>query len=530
MRYRSNTLRELPQVSDNFTTFTFRLLPGIYFADDQAFKGKKRELIAADYVYSWKRHYDPRLKSPSLYGLENAKILGLSELRKQLMDAKKPFDYDREVAGLRVIDKYTFQLKTAEPNPRLLDGLTDGSVWGAVAREVVEYYGDKIMEHPVGTGPYRLKQWRRASQLILERNPGFRDQFYAEQAPSDDPMAQAAVRELQGRKLPIIDRVVIDIIEESQPRWLAFLNGEYDLLEGVPSEYAEQVLPNNELAPHLKKKGIQMLRYPRADVTVSYFNMDHPTVGGLTPEKVALRRAISLAYDIHKEIRLVRKNQAIAAQGPIAPGTWGYLPDMKTEMSDFDPARAKALLDIYGYVDRNGDGWRDLPSGAPLVLEYATQPDQPSRQLSEIWKKCMDAVGIKVQFKVAKWPENLKAANAGKLMMWGVGWSAGTPDGDNFLSLGYGPNKGQSNKARFDLEEFNLAYDDQERRANTPERLAAMTRTQQLLVVYMPYKFHAHRVFTDLAQPWVIGYHRNTFMRESWKWLDIDPRRSQLTH
>jgi ABC-type transport system substrate-binding protein len=522
-RYRANTLVALPEVSADFQTFTFRVKPGIYFADDPAFGGKKRELVAADYVYSWKRHYDPRWKSPNLYILQNAKILGLTELRQEGITAKKPFDYQREVEGLKVIDKYTFQVKTGEPNPRLLLELTDGSVWGAVAREVVDMYGDKIMEHPVGTGPFRLGAWRRASKIVLEKNPGFRDQFYDEEAPADDPLAQAAVARLKGRKLPMIDRVEIAIVEENQPRWLTFLNGEHDIMWEVPAEFADIAMPNNQLAPNLKKRHISMVRYPRADVSVTYFNIENPVVGGYTPDKVALRRAISLAVDVDKEIRVVRKSQAVPSQGPVAPSTWGYEPTIKTEMSDYDPARAKALLDMYGYVDRDGDGWRDLPDGGQLVLEYSTQSDQVSRQITELWKKNMDAIGIRLVTKISKWPENLKQATAGKLMMWGVGWSAGAPDGDTFLALGDGGSKGASNKSRFDLPAYNAAYNAQKRLPDGPERQAAMNEAQRLMVAYMPYKLHVHRIFTDLAQPWVIGYHRNVFVREFWKWVDVDP-------
>lgn len=66
-RMRPNTAQAMPEVSDDFRTFTFRIKPGIYFADDPAFKGVKRELTATDYVYALKRHYDPRWKSANLY-------------------------------------------------------------------------------------------------------------------------------------------------------------------------------------------------------------------------------------------------------------------------------------------------------------------------------------------------------------------------------------------------------------------------------------------------------------------------------
>jgi ABC-type transport system substrate-binding protein len=281
-------------------------------------------------------------------------------------------------------------------------------------------------------------------------------------------------------------------------------------------------MPNNKLAPNLAKQGIQMVRFSRADIAHSYFAMEHPVVGGYTPDKVALRRAISLAVDVEREIRLVRRGQAIPAQSSVGPNVWGYDPSFKSEMSEYNLPRAKALLDLYGYTDKDGDGWRDQPDGKPLLLEYATQPDQQNRQLIEQWQRNMDALGIRIEFKTAKWPENLKSSRAGKLMMWGVGWLAGQPDGDTFLAMGYGPNKGQSNHSRFDLPEFNKLYEQQRSLPDGPERQAVFERARNLLITYMPSKIHVHRIFTDLTQPWVSGYERNIFVREQWKYVDVD--------
>ena len=519
---RPKTAAAMPEVSADFRTTTIRIKPGIYFADDPAFKGVKRELTAADYVYSIKRHYDPRWKSGRLYLLESSTLLGLTELRKELAAAKKPFDYDREVEGVRALDRYTLQLKTADPQPRLTELLTYSAVIGAMAREVVEAYGDRVGEHPVGTGAFRLAQWKRSSRIVLERNPNYREEFYSEWVPTWDEKLAAEVRALQGRKLPLVDRVMISIIEESQPRWLSFLNEENDFIEQVPPDFIQSAAPNNQIAPNLKKRDIRMQRYARADLSMSYFAMEHPVVGGYEPGKIALRRAIALAVDGEREIRLVRRSQAIPSQGVIGPGTYGYDKNFKSEMSTFDLARAKALLDMHGYVDKDGDGWRDLPDGKPLRLEYATQPDQQSRQLIEQWQRNMDALKVRIEFKPAKWPENLKSSRAGKLMMWGVGWSAGAPDGDTFLSLGYGPNKGQSNHSRFDLPEYNKLYEAQGMLPDGPERRALMDKAQRLLVAYMPLKGHAHRVWTDMAHPWVKGYHRNIFMSGFYRFVDVD--------
>ena len=523
-KVRPNTLEALPQVADDFKRFTFHVKPGIYFADDPAFKGVRRELTAQDYVYTFKRHYDPVTKSPNLYQLENVKILGLSELRKRVVEAKQPFPYDTDVEGLRALDRYTFEVRLAEPAPRFLqESMTDAGAFGAVAREVVEFYGDKIMAHPVGTGPFRLAEWRRSSLIVLTRSPTYREVLYNEDAPADDTRSLAIAKALQGRRLPMLDRVEISIIEESQPRWLAFLNRQMDFMDRLPNEFSDVAIPNGQLAPNLAKKGIQMDQAPLVDATLAaLFNLDNPVVGGYAPDKVALRRAIALAYNSAEEIRLVRRSQAVPAQSAIAPLAFGYDPAFKSEMSDYDVPRAKALLDLYGYVDRDGDGWRDLPDGSPLVLEYATQPDQLSRQLVELWAKGMKAINIKIIFKPAKWPENLKASKAGKLMMWGVAWGATTPDGDTFLALGYGPNKGGANHSRFDLPAFNALYVKQSRMPNGPEREKVMKEASKLMVAYVPYKISAHRIATDLMHPWVQGYRRNPFVREFYKYVDID--------
>jgi ABC-type transport system substrate-binding protein len=522
VRLRPNTAAAMPEVSADFKTFTVRIRPGIYFDDDPAFEGRKRELTAADYVYSIKRHFDPRWKSPSYQSLANSKIVGLDEVRQAALRDKKPFDYDAPVAGLVALDRYTIRFRLAEPSPRFFaDEMSDPARTGAVAREVVERYGDKIMEHPVGTGPYRLAQWRRSSLIVFEKNPNYRDEVYREEAPADDPLAQAAVQRLAGKKLPLVDRVEVSVIEQAQPRWLSFVNREMDVIEQVPEDFTYVAIPNDKVAPNLAKEGVYEVRYLRNDASMSYFGMENPVVGGYGADKVALRRAIALAVDVAREIRVVRRGQAIVAQAPMGPGLYGYDPAFKSEMGTFDRAKAKALLDLYGYVDRDGDGWRDRPDGAPLVLEYATQPDDLSRQLVTQWQKNMDAIAVRIVFRTAQWPENLKASRAGKLMMWGVGWSGG-PDGEAFLVLGDGASKGQANHARFDLAEYNRLFQRQRVLPDGPERLDVIRRMKEILVAYMPYKAHVHRIWTDLAHPWVVGYHRNVFVRQFWRYVDID--------
>ena len=517
-----NTAVGLPEISGDFTTLTFRIRPGIFFQDHPAFKGQRRELVAADYVYAIKRFYDPRYKSPRLYLLDNAKILGLAQLRAAALKGGK-FDYDAEVDGVRALDRYTLRVRLGESSPRFFQYFADNGFLGAVAREVCEAYDEKaIMGQPVGTGPFRLTDWRRSSRIVLERNPGYRDEAYDEQGAPGDPTAVAIAQKLRGRKLPMLDRVEVYIVEENQPRWLAFLNEEHDLVDEVPYDLADLAIPNGRLAPSLARRGVQMDRGPRSVVDVAIFNVEHPVVGGYTPERVALRRAISLAYSVEDEIRLVRKGQSIPAQSPVAPLVTGYDAAFVSEMSLTDRARARALLDTFGYVDRDGDGWREQPDGSPLVLQMSTQPDALSRALDEQWKRSMNAVGIRIEFKPAKWPENLKNSRAGKLMMWRVGWSAAQPDGDTFLALGYGPNKGQANHARFDLPAYNALYAHQRQLPDGPERERVFHDAKRLFIAYAPYKLLGHRIETSVSHRWLIGFRRHPFMRDFFKYVDID--------
>ena len=141
-----------PEISADGRTWTIRLKPGIRFSDDAAFKGTTRELTAQDYVYAWKRLLDPRVRSPNVEILADRVLGARAAIDKARQNGH--FDYDTEMEDLRAHDRYTIEIKLAEPDYTLFPYLT-GLALSPVAREVVEAYGDssgRVMEHPVGTG------------------------------------------------------------------------------------------------------------------------------------------------------------------------------------------------------------------------------------------------------------------------------------------------------------------------------------------------------------------------------------------
>ena len=517
----------LPEVDNDWRRFTIHVKPGIFFADDPAFGGKRRELVAADYVYALKRIADPAVRSPTWSSIEQLGILGLGAQRQRAIDGHASFDYDAPVTGLQAVDRYTLRIELAEPRPRLVETLAQGDLYGAVAREVVDAYGQQVGAHPVGTGPFRLVQWRRASLIVLERNPGYREVFYDAKPAADDAEGQALLARFKGRRLPMIDRVEVSIIEQQQPRWLSFLNGDADFIERVPEAFIDVAMPGGKLAQNLQKKHLHAYAQVMPDELLTYFNMEDPVVGGYTPEHVALRRAIALGLDTEREGRLARHFQMIPAQSQIVPFTTGYDPAFKSEMGEFDRGRARALLDLYGYVDRNHDGWREQPDGSPLTLVIARQSDAAAQLLAELWQHDMTALGLHTEFRTAQWPENLKAARAGKLMMWDLANGATAPDGQGALEYLYGPSAGNFNLARFRSKEFDAVYDKLLVLPDGPERDALFLEAKRIAVAWMPYKVHGHRIVTDMSWPQMTGFRRPLFWQDWWEYVDIEAKKQR---
>ncbi len=511
-----------PEASADFREWRIRVRPGIYYTDDPAFQGQRRELVAADYVYAIQRLMDPANKSPVGSVVQDVGIVGLNALRDDAVKDKRAFDYDRPIDGLRALDRYTLQIRLEQPRPRLLQFLAASDLVGGVTREVVEFYGDDISAHPVGTGPFRLKSWRRSSQIVLERNPTYRERFYDAEPAPDDAEGQAILAALKGKRIPMVDEVEVSIITEEQPRWLTFLNGGLDVTN-VPSVAITQAVPNNQLAPNLAKQGIRLTRSLNADGVYTYFNMDDPVVGGYDAPQVALRRAMSLALDVPALINRLYRGQGIPAQSLFIPHCSGYDPRFKSEMGDHDPARAKALLDLYGFKDVDGDGFRERPDGSKLAIEIATQPSQFSRQFDEVFQKDFAAVGIRVGFFTGQWSEQLKAAYAGKLQMWTLGGSAASPDGVDTLQSYISQQIGSGqNFARFRHAEMDAIYDRVQRIADGPEREALFERAKVIGTAYMPYKGLLARISNDVTQPALIGYRRPLFWNEWWHLADLD--------
>jgi ABC-type transport system substrate-binding protein len=516
VRLEENTLSAMPRIEDGGRSYIFQIKPGIYFTDDPAFKGKRRELTAQDYVYSLKRLYDPSLKSPWLFLFED-KIAGDGALKAA--GAAGKFSYDTAIPGLQALDKYTLRIRLAEPDPNFLFYLAMPAT-GVVAREVVEAYGSQLGNHPVGTGPFKVGEWKRSDKIVLLANPTFRDTiFHAGAGVAPDDRALAA--SLEGRRLPLVDSVEVRIVEEYQSRMLGFLKGEFDYLEQVPESMTEMVLSGNALKPELAARGVALSRFPVLQTYYMWMNMEDPVIGGYSKEKLALRRAIALSYNSAEDIALLKKGMAIPAQTPLPPNVLGYDPAYRSPVT-YDPVLARALLERYGYR-LGADGFRTLPDGKPLVLTMYTEASTVGRLRDEMWRRSLGAIGIRVVFKSDKKPEIIKASRLGKVQMFETNWVADFPDGANFYQLLYGPNSGRANYARFNLPAFNQRYEQARLLSDSPRRQALYFDMAQLLHAYTPWVLLTHPISVDLTQPWLKNYKRHPVEFTAWRYLDVAP-------
>lgn len=508
------TAQSMPVIKENGKVYIFKIKPGIYFTDDPAFKGQRRELIAEDYVYSVKRILDPKNHSSS-YAFIDQKIVGANALVEQAKQTGR-FNYDAKIEGVKALDRYTLQFTLTQPDynfPYILAY----STFGATAREVVDYYKDRLGMHPVGTGPYMLSKYVPRSKIELVANPDYRG-FVWNFKSTGTAWDNQLVKEMTGKKMPQIGKVNISIIEEEQSRWLAFQSKQLDFDKLTSSSIPKVLDQNNQLKPAMRQKGIRLYSNKEAEITYTMLNMRDPIIGGNNLDKIALRRAIAMSFNVDEYIRILRKGQAVKAEMLVPAGVNGHNPKYRSSIG-YNPSLANKLLDHFGYK-KGADGYRNLPNGKALVLKINTESGSSSVMYSELWKKNLDAIGVRADFRVSNFADNLKAATQCQYMIWGGAWHADYPEGENFTQLLYGPNVGRGNQSCYSSSAYDGLY--KQAMQQPPEkRMPYYEKMSRQIEADNPLILQDTRIRNWVIQSHVQGFKAHPIMNSNWQYLDI---------
>lgn len=508
---------DMPTISEDGKTYTIKVKKGIYFYPDPVFGDKKRELTAEDFVYSFKRLMDPKVHSPNSYFIEGI-IVGMDDYVAQATKTGK-FDYDHPIEGLQALDRYTLQIKLNDRSYTLAYILAH-TPFGATAREAIEKYADpntgRAMNHPIGTGPYYLKEWIRVSKIVLEKNPYYREERWS--SVSDDPADAATIKALTGKLMPIVPRVEVYVMEEEQSQLLAFSQGQLDVLPITSGAMAPRFIEGDSLKPEFAK--IAYLSRV-VDPEISYFQFLIPDkiFGGMEPAKIAFRRAVFMAINNDTQIRVLANNQAKPTDYPIPEGVVGHQPAYRSSLA-YDLVAANQILDKYGYK-RGQDGFRKFPDGTPLILTYTTRNDSAGRRGAEFVSRSMEKIGVRVKSNHLTFPEMIKGFKRCSIQFFGAAWIADYPDGENFMQLLYGPNTHKSNNGCGRFADIDALYDKSTKLPPGPERDRLYLQITRLAEYYGVWKINYSRYRNVLASHQVVGYKKHPILNQEWQYVDL---------
>lgn len=499
---------DMPQVSEDGLTYTITLRDDVYFQDDKAFpEGKGRKVTMHDLVYSWKRLADVRNVSKNWWVLDG-RIEGLNDFREYTKTVDKgEVDYDRPVPGLDVLDDHTLRIRLTQTWPQIMYYLAHLPT-AVVPREAVERYGDEFLNHPVGTGAYRLAEWRRGSRIVFERNPNYYQVHYPTEGEAGD--SEAGLLADAGKLMPFIDRAEFLIIEEDQPLWLKFMSGELDSA-GIPKDSFDQAIgADRKLTDAMKAKGISLLVFDDPTTFWYGFNMEDPVVG----ENLPLRRAMNVALDRRRFLELFLNNRGRPARGVLPPMFAEYNEDLDSPYTQYDPDLAKELVEEAKKV-HGGE--------LPTITLTMGGTDTTARQMGQYLQRSFEVVGIPFKVDYMDWPtaqEKVKTKNA---QMYAMGWVADIPDAENFLQLFYGPNQSPGpNNMNYDNPRFNELYEKIVVMEDGPQRRELIRQMEQMVVDDLPCVFTTHRTAFVLRYDWLKNYKPHVFGYGLLKYQNID--------
>jgi ABC-type transport system substrate-binding protein len=479
----------MPEISGDGRTYRIPVKQGVYFHDDPCFPdGKGRQLTAHDFVFALKRLADVKVQSKNWY-IFDGRVVGLDDFRDYTKTCPKgQIDYDHPVEGLYAEDDFVLVIKLHRPWPQLIYWLAFLPT-APMAKEAANYYGPDIVHHPVGTGPFILKQWHRGVYVEAVGNPNYREVYYPSEGASGD--AEAGLLADAGKRLPFIDRVFWRVVVEDQPRWLLLMRGDIDINSIPKDNFGQAVSMATELTEEMKQREMKLQLFDEPSTFWLGMNMNDPVLGQNKP----LRYAINYAIDRQKFIEIIQSGKGKPAYGFIPLVMAGYDERIRDwSPCYFDLEKAKAFL-------KEAETLNGGPIPQLRLSIGRTGPVQ--KQTLQFLSRSLSEIGLQVQTEIYDWPAFLEKLRTGDNQMVFTGWMADYPDAETFLGTFYGPNVPWPNHSSFRNPEFDAIYERISVMPDSPERTELYRKAERIVVEEMPCAFIYHRVGYIIYHKWL---------------------------
>lgn len=421
------------EISSDGLEYRFLLRDDVFFHPHELFKGKKRKVVASDFVYSLNRILDEKTASPG----------------RNLFTC---IEKTNNGYAIKAESDSVLTIRLKEPFSPFL-GILTMPYASVVAKEVVEHYKQDYRKNPIGTGPFRFKMWKEGVKLVMLKNEDYFE------------------KDSLGNSLPYLDAVAITFIIDKQSVFLEFIKGNIDFISGIDPNYKDEVLTRSgKLQPKYKNK-IQLLTQTYLNTEYLGFRMDLDSP--LRDKRV--RQAINHGFDREKMIKYLRNNIGVA-------GKWGILPvglpgfDSVSKTYDYDPQLSKDLLAQAGYP--NGKGMPEI-----TLSTTASYLD-----LCKYIQQQLGLLGMKVRLDVNP-PAALRENMAqGKVEWFRGSWIADYPEAENYFALFYTPNRSPkgSNYTAFSSKEYDRLYEKARGENDLQKRIELYKRMNQILMDESP--------------------------------------------
>jgi len=457
----------LPEWDAGVNSYTFKLRRGVKFHNG-------REVTAADVKYSWERLLDPEIS-------ERFQIL------EAVLGAREKIEHRAtEARGIEVLDDYTLRVTLTAPSPTFLCeiGMVNASIVPREAVEAAEKAGSSFGRMPVGTGPFKLVQWRENCWLELARHDAY----------------------FKGR--PKLDRLVYEIIPDPQARLDHFAHGGFEVcdipfgrLRNLCAEHPEWLSQNPTFRTNYL--GIAMRR-----PTAKGENVPAQPLGTNSQLRQALNHAINRQY-LNDTILEKRGRPAYSV---LPPGMSAHDPSLRAW--SYDLAKAKALLAEAGY-----------PGGAGLpVFTLLYRNDADVKKVVLAIQSDLAAAGIQVDLQALDWGAFLDKVGKDPPDLFYSGWVADYNDPDNFLYYLFDTRQFGSlgNETRYSNAQVDGWLEQARATMDQAARVRLYQQAEKMIVNDCPWVILENRVNYILLQPNVRG------VKEQLTALDVGTGLSQV--